>query len=235
MSLDQADGDHDRRGGLGRALRLLVPLAILAVAAVLVWRLANDRSGVRREAPEVPVLALTPPPPPPPPPPPKETPPTPEKTVETPNPTPAPKTDSPQKSDSAPKQLTINGPPQGADNFGVAAGAGGGVSVGGDPNGSDTGGGGDFGAASYGRYLTGVLQRTAQADPQISRDVFSTQVEVWIAPDGTITRVALVKSSGDERKDQALLAMVRALRRLDEPPPAQLKFPALIALHGRRA
>jgi periplasmic protein TonB len=226
---------RDRRARLVAWLRALAILAILGVIVVVIWRLASNRAGIKREAPPMSMVALAPPPPPPPPPPPKEKPPEPEKTVETPTPSPAPKTPTPQKADAAPRQLTEAGPPQGADAFGLHAGQGGGLTVGGDPNGSDQPGSGDFGADAYGRYLTGVLQRAAQADPALSREVFNARIDVWISPEGGVTRVEIVRSAGRRPTDQALIALLNAVRRFDEPPPPNLKFPALIALHGRKA
>jgi protein TonB len=220
-----------RRPRLGAWLRGLVLVAILVVLAAFVWRLASDKSGVRREAPPMAVVALTPPPPPPPPP--KEKPPEPQETVSTPSP--APKAETPQKADAAPKALTESGPPQSADAFGMKAGAGGGLTVGGDPNGSDQLGGGDFGASGYAHYVAGVLQRAAQADPSLRGDLFSAELDVWIAPDGGVTRVEIAKSSGERGTDRALIALLHTLRRFDEPPPPHLTFPAHIVLHGRKA
>ncbi|AYV48155.1 ferric siderophore transporter TonB [Caulobacter flavus] len=216
--------------------RVAVPVAVVAVIAIGVWRLATDTSGARRETAPPPLVALTPPPPPPPPPP-KERPPEPEKTVvETSVPSPTPKPEPAPKSD-APKQLTINGPPQaGADAFGVAAGRGGGVAVGGDPNGSDKpgGAGGGFAEAGYARYLDGVLQRAVQADNRINRLAFTAQVQIWIRPDGAIARVEILRSSGDERTDKTLIAAIQSVGRVDQAPPPQIRFPARVVLRGRK-
>ncbi|WP_165190145.1 TonB family protein [Caulobacter soli] len=220
------------RHRIGAVARIVIPVVVLAALAVGVWRLANDTGGVSRKVAPPPMVALAPPPPPPPPPP-KEQPPEPVKD-QTPSPTPDPQPEAPAKSD-APKQLTINGPAQaGADAFGVAAGKGGGVSVGGDPNGSDTGGDGGFAEASYQRYLRSQLQSAIQADDRVNRLFFAAQVRIWVKPDGSIGSVSIAKSSGDERADRALVAALQALPRLDPPPP-QLKFPARVALRGRRA
>lgn len=223
----------DRRERVARAARIGVPLVLVVVVALGIWRLASNTAGERREVPQVSVLALTPPPPPPPP---KERPPEPQKSVETPTPVPSPqpKADAPQKTD-APKQLTINGPPQaGTDAFGVAAGSGGGLSVGGDPNGTGGPGGGDFGADAYSRYLNSALQQAIQSDERVNRLYFIVQVQVWIGPDGRITRVAIARTSGDAHTDRALVAALEQIGRLDQPPPPQLRFPARIALKGRR-
>jgi TonB family protein len=224
--------DQPLRPRIAAIARIAIPVVILAALAFGVWRLANDTDGVRRQVAPPPMVALVAPPPPPPPPPPKEQPPEPEKETE-PTPSPDPKPEAPQKSD-APKQLTINGPAQsGSDAFGVAAGKGGGLSVGGDPNGSDTPGGG-FAEANYQRYLRAQLQTAIQADDRVNRLFFNAQVRIWVRPDGAIGVVDIAKSSGDDRADRALVAALQALPRLDPPPP-QLKFPARVALRGRRA
>ncbi|MEH0196574.1 TonB family protein [Caulobacter sp. CCNWLY153] len=230
------DSKPDLRERLGKVARIGVPIVVVAALAAGVWRLASDTSGVRREAAAPPLIALAPPPPPPPPPP-KERPPEPEKTVvETPVPSPTPRPDPAPKTD-APRQLTINGPPQaGADAFGVGAGKGGGVAVGGDPNGSDTpgGGAGGFAEAGYARYLDAVLQRAVQADSRINRLAFTAQVQIWIRPDGSIARVGILRSSGDERTDKALIAAIQSVGRVDQAPPPQIKFPARVSLRGRK-
>ena len=225
--------DPQRKEQFARAARIAAPVAIVLLLGLAVWRFANDTTGERREAPQVPTLMLTPPPPPPPPPPPTPKPPEPDKAVETEIPTPEPKTESPKT--DAPKQLTINGPPQaGTDSFGVGAGAGGGRSVGGDPNGSDDGGGGGFAEAAYKRALASALQAAIQADDEASRLFFTAQVRVWVSPDGRLSKAVIAKSSGDSRTDRALVAALMQAGQLDAPPP-QLKFPALVALRGRRA
>jgi TonB family protein len=218
---------------IGAIGRIAIPVVILVALGIGVWRLATDTDGVNRPAAPPPMIALAPPPPPPPPPPPKEQPPEPEKET-TPSPSPDPKPEAPQKSE-APKQLTINGPAQaGSDAFGVAAGKGGGVAVGGDPNGSDSLGGGGFAEASYERYLRSTLQSAVQADDRINKLFFNAQVRIWVRADGAIGSVVISKSSGDERADRALVAALQGLPRLDPPPP-QLRFPARVALRGRRA
>jgi TonB family protein len=218
------------REKLARAARVAVPVLVVLAIGFAIWRFAGDTAGERREAPPVPTVLLTPPPPPPPPPP---KPPEPQKTVETPTPTPTPTPEAPKS--EAPKQLTINGPPQaGSDSFGVASGSGGGGMVGGDPNGGDGPGGGGFAEGAYRRLLASALQAAIQSDDQASRLIFTAEVRVWVAPDGRITKVLIAKSSGDARTDRTVVAAVMQAGQLDAPP-AQLKFPALVALRGRRA
>jgi TonB family protein len=221
-----------RREKITKAVRIAAPVVIVLAVGIAIWRFACDTAGEKREAPPVPTVLLTPPPPPPPPPPtPKQ--PEPQKTVETSVPSPTPKTESPKT--DAPKQMTINGPAQaGSDSFGMKAGDGGGRMVGGDPNGGDGTGGGDFAEGAYRRLLASALQAAIQSDDQASRLIFSAEVRVWVAPDGRIDRVVVARSSGDPKTDRLVVAALMQAGRIDAPP-AQLKFPALVALKGRRA
>lgn len=236
----------DRRGRIGKALRVVIPVAILCLLALLIWKMASDTTGTKRAIPEPPMIALAPPPPPPPPPPPKEKPPEPPKpteaTIPKPSPQPPTPTPAPAKANTAaagaPKDMTEAGPPSATgDAFGMKAGSGGGMVIGGTGSGDGTGaggGGGDFGEANYGNYLKSVLQDAIDSDDRVNRKVFNTRVLLWISPSGTITRVELIKPSDDKDADRALIAAVKQIGRLDKPP-AQLSFPARIALRGRRS
>ena len=225
MSSIGNDWDDETRGRALSWRRIAVFAVILAVIGATIWWFASQTGGQRREMPATPVVMLTPPPPPPPPP--QQKPPEPPKPVETPVPTP----NTPAKPDVAPKQMTINGPPQaGTDSFGVQAGTGGGLSVGGDANGSSD----PFGEGNYRRYLASMLQQAVQSDDKLSRMSFSTQVQIWVDASGKISKVTVVRSSGDTDVDNALIARLEAIHDLNQSPPPGLKFPALVALSGRR-
>jgi protein TonB len=207
-------------------LRLAGFGAVLLLVAMAVWLLASQTTGEKREVSSTPVVMLTPPPPPPPPPP-QEKPPEPLKPIETPTPSP----DTPPKPTSAPRAMTEAGPPQaGQDAFGVQSGNGGGMVVGGDVNGT----GDAFSEDNYRRYLGSAVQRAIETDDKLSRLTFSALVEIWVGSDGAINKVLLVKSSGDDQIDQALVVRLQTVRHLDQPPPPGVKFPARIALNGRR-
>ena len=66
MSFPESDSPRARRPAL-RWLKLAAVAVALAAAAYLLWRWANDMSGVRREPPKVSAIIPLPPPPPPPP------------------------------------------------------------------------------------------------------------------------------------------------------------------------
>ena len=66
MSFPESDSLRAWRPAL-RWLKLAAVAVALAAAAYLLWRWANDMSGVRREPPKVSAIIPLPPPPPPPP------------------------------------------------------------------------------------------------------------------------------------------------------------------------
>ncbi|MDR3659050.1 MAG: energy transducer TonB [Mycobacterium sp.] len=215
-----------------RPLKWGAGLLLGAVAAWFLWQWAHDMSGVRREAPKVPMLIPLPPPPPPPPEP--EKPKEPETPVEEkiPEPTPEPEQVKPQ--DEAPPSpvndlenpMQIDGDAQaGGDAFNIGAGKGGGMA------GS---GGGRLGNGTYSQFLAYSFQRLLKEDPQLRNLAFSLQTDIWLSAAGEITRVELVKSSGDPKLDAQVLAALRAVPRLSERPPASITLPVRIALQGRR-
>ncbi|QHI97401.1 hypothetical protein GT347_05025 [Xylophilus rhododendri] len=221
-----------RRWG-GHAIGALVLLALVLLA----WRLLSDTAGQKRKSADTPMLMLPPPPPPPPVP---EKPPEPEpekikpEPVE-PKPTPerpldAPKDDSPPSpSKDLGDPVTIDGAAQaGTDAFGIAAGRGGGMTGGGP-------GGGGLGAGSYARYVSNALQQGLARDARTRLLAFEDiQIELWLDADGRTAQVRLLRGTGDKQIDDAVLAMVRELDRIDERPPASLRFPLRVSMRGRR-
>ena len=211
------------------------PLAIFAVLVLalgaVIWILATQTSGVKvaREAPDM--VALLPPPPPPPPPPKDQPPPPPDKIVETePKPVDQPKAPTPD----TPAPLTQNAPAQaGGDSFGLQAGSGGGMKIGGTGTGQTAGVAGGFNEAAYGRRMGVDIQRAIQGAEKDNRLVFTVDVAVFVDAAGRVTRASILKGSGDAQLDDALLAVLRGAR-MSEPPPAGLKFPQRVTIRGRR-
>jgi protein TonB len=201
-----------------RLRSLSVPGGILLVVAGVLFYFLHDTAGIRREAPPLPTLIATLPPPPPPPP--KQQPEPEKKLLEQQKPV-----EQPKAADNSPKPVTINGPAQaGSDAFNVGAGSGGG----------DVGSGGGFGEASYTRYLGTALQQTIQNDDRVNHEVFTADMAVWVAPNGHVTRAAVLKTSGDHTIDQNLVAALETMPALDEPPPSTLPFPQRVRIEGRR-
>lgn len=216
----------------GRPLLVTVALvlaAVLVLAVALWWLLFKDTASTRRPVVQPPMLALPPPPPPPPPPPEKppepETPP--EETMPEPEPldqpTPAEEpTPTPDNADP----VTMNADAQaGGDNFGIQSGSGGGSS------GVGRGGAGN---ATYGRYLGYLMQQAISRDDKVKRLAFQLQVNVWLASDGRLEKVELVRGSGNEEADAAVLDALRRIGKVDQAPPPSLDFPARVLIQGRR-
>jgi TonB family protein len=218
-------------GTRGRQLLVTIALvlaALLVLGVALWWLLFKGTASTRRPVVQPPMLALPPPPPPPPPPekpPEPETPP--EETVPEPEPldqpTPAEEpTPTPDNADP----VTMDADAQaGGDSFGIQSGSGGGSS------GVGRGGAGN---ASYGRYLGYLMQQAISRDARVKRLAFQLQVNVWLAPDGRLEKVELVRGSGNEEADLAVLDALRQIGKVDQMPPASLDFPARVLIQGRR-
>jgi hypothetical protein len=205
--------DDESSGGISNIARIAVPILVIGTLAGGIWYLLHGTGSERREAPPLPTLQATLPPPPPP----KEKPPEPEKKVVE-----EQKTETPQpKEMDAPKPVTINGPAQaGSDAFNLGAG-----------NGSGMAAGGGFGAESYSRYLTSILQNAIEENDKLNHLAFNAQVTAWVDENRRL-HVRLLQSSGDSKIDDSIVAAAQQLPALDEEPPGALQF--RLAIHSRR-
>ncbi len=207
---------------------LLALLGGLVLLALALWLLLfKDTASTRRPVADVPMVMLPPPPPPPPP----EPEPEPEAKPEEVMPEPEPLDEVPKPTEEAPTPdtadpVTMDADAQaGGDSFGIQSGSGGGRS------GTGTGGAGN---ATYGRYLGYVLQQAVARDEQVRRLSFQLTVNIWLDQAGTVTRVELLRGSGNPEADERVLQAIRAVGRIDERPPASLDFPARVLVQGRR-
>ncbi len=207
-------------------------LLVAALAAWFLWQWANDMAGVRREAPKVPTIIPLPPPPPPPP----EKPPEPETPVEEkvvePEPTPEPEEVKPEEeappspADDLANPMQMDGDAQaGSDAFNIGAGKGGGMAG---------AGGGRLGTGTYSQFLAFTFQRLLRENSELRNLAFSLQADVWLSSVGEITRVELIKSSGNPQIDTQVLAALRGAPALSERPPASITLPVRLSLQGRR-
>ncbi|MGX9567247.1 energy transducer TonB [Pseudomonas viciae] len=215
-----------------RLLKWAAGLVLGAVAAWLLWQWANDMSGVRREAPKVPTIIPLPPPPPPPPEKPKEPEPQVEEKVPEPEPTPEPEEVKPEEEappspvDDLANPMQMEGDAQsGNDAFNIGAGKGGGMAG---------AGGGRLGNGTYSQFLAFTFQRLLRENPDLRSLAFSLQADVWLSAVGEITRVELVKSSGNPQVDEQVMTALRTAPHLSERPPASLTLPVRLSLQGRR-
>jgi len=210
----------------------LAGVGVLLLLA-LVWFVYRSMTGVHgvqvKETPPV-ISQLLPPPPPPPPPPPKPQEKPPEPTEK---PTPQP---SAEPKPNAPAPMQMNAEAQ-AGPGSIAAGSGTGLGTPGGTGtclGSNCGTGGGIGDAFYGRYLSSQLQDRVEREKKLSRSAFSADFAIWISGAGAVTKVELVKGSGDNGRDDMLASVLSKVSGLD-PPPASLRFPQRITVRGRRS
>ncbi len=191
-----------------------MPVLVIGALAAGIWYLLHGTGSERREAPPLPTLQATLPPPPPPP---KEKPPEPEKKVVE-----EQKTETPQpKEMDAPKPVTIAGPAQaGRDLYNLGNGDGSGMAA-----------AGGFGAESYSRYLTSILQNAIEQNEKLNHLAFNAQVMAWVDENRRL-HVRLLQSSGDPKIDDNIVAAAQQLPSLDEEPPGALQF--RLAIHSRR-
>ncbi|RZL66209.1 MAG: hypothetical protein EOP81_01510 [Variovorax sp.] len=209
----------------------IIGVAVLALLLALAWYLLSGTASTKREAPSTSMLML--PPPPPPPPEPEKLPepkpeikpeitevdPKPVEPLDKPVDEPAP---SPSKDLADP--ISINSDAQaGNDAFGIQAGRGGG----------STGGGG-LGGGSFNAYVASQLQRVLQRDPRTRSMAFDLNVDIWLRADGVITRVQLVRSTGNEDLDANITAVLRGIERIDERPTPSTRMPMRVTMKGAR-
>lgn len=119
--------------------------------------------------------------------------------------------------------------PGGPDGYGLGRSKGGsgrtGAGLGGAPR------------SRWGLYAGQVQKTIANAlreHPKLRKAALSAQVRVWADSNGRITRVALVKSTGDTSLDQAISDETLRGLQLAEAPPAGMPMPINLKLTARR-
>ena len=225
------DAERNRRV-TAVATTLGVVLAVALVGA-LIWYWANQTAGVRRQVPKQDMIVPFPPPPPPEEQPEPEPEPEPEEQVE-PEPVPEEPTpveeptpeEPPSPSQDLSEAMQIDGEAQaGNDAFNIGAGSGGGM------GGS---GAGAAGNATYGQYLSYAFQRKLRENRDIRHLSYRVEVNLWLDPDGRVTRVEMLSSSGDQDVDRRIVNALRDMDALDQKPPRSLTLPVRMSLQGRR-
>jgi outer membrane biosynthesis protein TonB len=212
-------------------LWILLGVLALAAAGYGIWLLSNATIGKQKPAPPSTTALLLPPPPPPPPPPPQEKPPEP---VETAKPVPVDvPTPSPAKAE-APAAVSINAEATGAaGDYGLTGGGPGGMGGVGS-TGTGTGAAGGISDGFYRQNLRNALQQRIQDQDSVNRQVFSADFAVWVDSRGRVTKAEMLRTSGDAKRDERLLAILQSTTDLDAPP-ASIRFPARITVRGRKS
>jgi protein TonB len=164
---------------------------------------------------------------PPPPPPPEEKPPPP--------PPPEEKVVTPQ--DQPKPDPTPDNQPPPSQNLGLdAEGGAGGDAFGlvGNRGGRDLLGGGSGSAAAwYGNIVKNEVMDRLGSDKALLSGSYQVSVRFWFSKDGTVEKLALVKSSGDRERDRSIEALLSAITRFSQPPPAGVPSPITLTVkHG---
>lgn len=225
--------DIDREGEAG-ARRFIVPgvlvLALVGMGWFIYSQMGQGSSGPKRQTVKIAVLPDAPPPPPPPPKEEKRPEPKPEDNK------PQPQEQKPIEAPPEPQQLKMEGAAgDGPSAFGAgsvnseyrggAIGAGGGGTV-----------GDRLAASSYGNAVKRDIDNWLQRQAALRRaGDYSLPILIWVRADGSVERVRLVGSSGDEGTDQTLREALDRFPGFRNPPPAGMPQPISLKLSNRRA
>lgn len=209
-----------RKSGLYRHLPILIlgfSVALIGSCAFALLRsfLHGGSPHPQQVVQQIQLIRPPPPPPnlPPPPPPPPEV----KVHIPTPQKTPQPTPDHPPPS----QQLGLDAKGgAGSDAFGLAA----------RPGGQDLIGEGASAFVWYAGLLKDQILNQLGAQPEVRSTTYSVVVSVWIGDDGTIQRVRIAQSSGDERRDHSIEEALARLGRLSQPPPADMPEPITLRI-----
>ncbi len=202
-----------RRGG-GLVLLLVVAAGIVLMAR----ELASPTKPQQRQMAKIRIVPDTPPPPPPP----RE-----EKRPEPPKDMKEAKVEQPKEQPPAPtEQLKMEG--EGSDK-GIAGLAAGTVTR--DYVGQPAGGGNRF--AWYGDLLLHEVKQALAKNPKLRVGEYRVVVNVWLTPDGRVSRTELAGSSGNGDTDALLRASLAEMPPLRERPPEGLPWPIRLRVTSR--
>lgn len=209
-----------RRSGFYRRLPLLgLGLMVTLIGSGAFALLRSFLQGGPAHPPQVvqQIELIRPPPPPPnlPPPPP----PPPEEKVHIPTPQKTPQPTPDHRPPSQQLGLDAKGG-AGSDAFGLAA----------RPNGQDLIGEGASAFVWYAGLLKDQILNQLGAQPEVRSTTYSVIVTVWVGDDGTIQRVRVAQSSGDEKRDRSIEEALTRLGHLSQPPPADMPEPITLRI-----
>ena len=207
----------------------VIGVVLLGLAAFFVMHSA--RQPAPHQAPTITMVMIQPPKPPPPPPP-----------LPQPKMVQQPKVTIPQIKPLIPNQPAKPAPPKPAATAAVPLGTSihnngpaDAFNLSGTPGGNGfLGGGGGGGGSRWGYYAEQVqsqIQSALQRDKATRNASAGLQVQIWADPSGAVTRVELVKTSGNPAIDAAVRDDVLAHMRLPQPP-SDMPMPIVLSLTG---
>jgi TonB family protein len=97
-------------------------------------------------------------------------------------------------------------------NYGLQAGNGGGLRIGGRPGSGDA-------FLAYASRMQRELYEALMRDGEMRRMGFDVVLAVTVGPDGHIQSVKVIESSGNTGKDQAVVRILTGMQLSTPPPP----------------
>jgi protein TonB len=88
-------------------------------------------------------------------------------------------------------------------------------------------------ANTYAHAATKALNEFLVRDKDVKRLDYKVRVALWLNPVGSLQRVELVGSTGDEQTDQALRTALGRFPGIGNPPPAGLPQPMRLLVSNR--
>lgn len=225
----------------GHLFSVAVVLVLVSLAGYAVrWIASNRGAPAPRKVMQFTVVSVPPPQVKPPPPPPPLTPPKVEEPEATrvnlkPQDLLPPDEPRPASPPAGPLALAAEGEGPG-DAFNLAGNPGGRglLSGGGLGDGSGDGLGGE-GGSRFGWYyaqLATEIEDAFRKHKQLTSASARVELRVWVDPDGRISKVQLVRSTGDPKVDEAIQSVVGL--HLRQPPPRDIPMPMVARLTARR-
>jgi TonB family protein len=84
----------------------------------------------------------------------------------------------------------------------------------------------------YYAQLATQIEDAFRRQKQLTAASARVDLRVWVDPDGRISKVQLIRSTGDPRVDEAIQSVVGL--HLREPPPRDIPMPMVARLTARR-
>lgn len=85
----------------------------------------------------------------------------------------------------------------------------------------------------WGRNIANALETHVENSKKVNVDAFVSEYDVWVSTSGVLTRAKIVRSSGNAKLDQTVLALLLTARGL-KPRPESLPSPQRVKVGRKR-
>jgi TonB family protein len=213
-----------------RFLPAVIAIVLIVIIGVVVYHFRSFFEKPVQAKKQIQQVSIIQPPPPPPPPPEQPPPPPPEikeEKIEEPEPEPEPEEQAEEPPPGEDLGVDAEGG-VGSDGFGLVGKKGGQGFLGGGSGNSII-----WYGQQAGRELQNELQALINGTPARGT-AFSVTINIWIGPDGRLTRAELADGSGKRDVDEALRSAVSRLHiTLPKPPPDNMPQPVKVRVTSR--